>query len=529
MNFNLSSSSLEPSRAGRVFPGLGRINVPIVIDLEYSFLLVALGVFIATRLWHLAATPLSYDEIFSIDTVQHDWSGLFAFVRQDMVHPPLFYILLKLWRAVGGESVSWLRLFPALTAILAIIPLLRLYRELQLRVAEVGSALVLTAANAYLIYYSQSLRMYSLFFLLSLCSLWFFVRLLKNSNDSWPLWALFVANLLLVYTHYFGWVLIASEFLALCLLWRSRVLSFTLTTALIALCFSPWIYAVSQAYIGRGGLHQNIGWINRPHLSDITSFINTLNDRPFDFRFNGILGILLFGSPIALWGWQTLRGERDGKPRDNTFWLLLGFSFLPIILVYSVSLLLQQSIWLPRGLIFVAVPYFALVVAAIMRLRWHWVRTIALMLILGWSILAGIKNTTQRTQEIDVKSWVHQMAQSETTDAKQIEVYALDEHIPYLMRFYLKSDGESRFHINLVKGLTPQDTDYWLNKALFQTVTIKELTHLKEDHFWFAYNRSQWEEERLPQEIFRDAGFRVGEEFKGGRKHKELYLFPVWR
>ncbi len=507
------------------------MGVSILSKLGIAFFLLALGAFIATRVWHLTATPLSYDEIFSIDTVQHDWTGMFAFVRQDMVHPPLFYILLKLWRGVGGDSVFWLRLFPALTAIVSLFPLLRLYRELNLRIAEVSAALVLTAANAYLIYYSQLLRMYSLFFFLSLCSLWFFVRWLKNSDDRWPLRALFVANLLLVYTHYFGWVLIAAEFLTLCFRWRSRISSFTLTTALIALCFSPWIYAVSEAYLGRGGLHQNIGWINRPHLSDITSFVKTLNDRPFDFRFNGIIGIVLFGGPIAWWGWHVLRSEyQDGKQRDNTFWLLLLFSFLPIILVFSVSFLLQQSIWLPRGLIFVVVPYFALVCAAIMRLRWHWGRTVALLLLLGWAVLAGIKNTTQRARGIDLKSWVHQMIQSENPQAKQIEVYALDEHIPYLMRFYLKTEGEGRFHINLVKGLTPQDTDYWLNSALFQTVTIKELTDLKADHFWFAYNKSQWKEARIPQEIFREAGFQVGEGFNGGgRKNKELSLFPVWR
>ena len=36
------------------------------------------------------------------------WRDLVNFVASDVVHPPLFYAVLKLWIGVGGESLLWL-------------------------------------------------------------------------------------------------------------------------------------------------------------------------------------------------------------------------------------------------------------------------------------------------------------------------------------------------------------------------------------------------------------------------------------
>jgi len=84
----------------------------------------------AARLWRLTATCLWFDEIFSVHAARHPWGGPWSFAAADLIHPPLFYALLKLWAAAGGESLHWLRLFPALTSVLALttgylLPLLR--------------------------------------------------------------------------------------------------------------------------------------------------------------------------------------------------------------------------------------------------------------------------------------------------------------------------------------------------------------------------------------------------------------------
>ncbi len=184
-------------------------------------LLLVVALYVAARLWRLDATCLWFDELFGVHAARHTWGGMLRFVAADLIHPPLFYALLKIWVAAGGESLLWLRLFPALTSFAAIVPFLLLARELRLGAKEVTLALLLMAANGYLIKYAQEVRMYSLLLLLTLSSLWLFVRFSKAGRKTrGTLLALFAVNLLLVYTHYYGWLVVAVE--TLFVLFRNR-------------------------------------------------------------------------------------------------------------------------------------------------------------------------------------------------------------------------------------------------------------------------------------------------------------------
>ncbi|HZB45808.1 MAG TPA: glycosyltransferase family 39 protein, partial [Pyrinomonadaceae bacterium] len=159
-------------------------------------LLLVVALYVAARLWRLDATCLWFDELFGVHAARHTWGGMLRFVAADLIHPPLFYALLKIWVAAGGESLLWLRLFPALTSFAAIVPFLLLARELRLGAKEVTPALLLLAANGYLIKYAQEVRMYSLLLLLALTSFWMFVRFLHaRPKTKATLLLLFFVNL----------------------------------------------------------------------------------------------------------------------------------------------------------------------------------------------------------------------------------------------------------------------------------------------------------------------------------------------
>src|SRR5437879_6284282 len=88
-------------------------------------------VFVVLRLCHLTDSCLWFDEIFSIHAAEHSWNSILSFVAQDLIHPPLFYLLLKIWITAGGESLFWLRLFPVIFSVAALIPFVLLCRELK--------------------------------------------------------------------------------------------------------------------------------------------------------------------------------------------------------------------------------------------------------------------------------------------------------------------------------------------------------------------------------------------------------------
>ena len=128
--------------------------------------------YLAARLWQLTDGCLWFDELFSVHAAEQSWSGMWSFVAQDLIHPPLFYALLKFWIATGGDGLLWLRLFPVLFAVLALVPFIHLCRELKLSRWTIVLAVALFAANGALIKYSQTLRMYSLLMFFSLMSIW---------------------------------------------------------------------------------------------------------------------------------------------------------------------------------------------------------------------------------------------------------------------------------------------------------------------------------------------------------------------
>src|SRR5256714_730085 len=216
----------------------------------------------AARLWHLTAACLWFDEIFSLHAARHTWVELWRFAAADLIHPPLFYALLKIWMAVGGDSLLWLRLLPALTAIAALVPFLLLARELRLLPSATNFALLLLASNGYLIKYAQELRMYSLLLLLTLVSLWLFAKLLHAPRATRALLlALTIANLLLAYTHYYGLGVVACEAVLLAFKDRRKLAPFLSTCAVVALLFAPWVVCVVGASAEGRGLAQNVGWI----------------------------------------------------------------------------------------------------------------------------------------------------------------------------------------------------------------------------------------------------------------------------
>jgi len=84
--------------------------------------------YILLRLWNLTDSCLWFDEIFSVHVAELDWQNLVWLVAQDLIHPPLFYSLLKIWISIGGENLFWLRSFPVFFSVLAFVPFLLLCR-----------------------------------------------------------------------------------------------------------------------------------------------------------------------------------------------------------------------------------------------------------------------------------------------------------------------------------------------------------------------------------------------------------------
>ncbi len=473
--------------------------VPVFTKSAAAVFGFAVVLFVAARLWRLSIYSLRPDDIFSLRAARLEWSDLIAMVVKDIVHPPLFYLLLKVWISAGGESQLWLRLFPVLTAMAAIFPFVLLCRELKLRAAETNLALMLMAVNGYLIYYAQEVRMYSLLLFLTLWSLWLFVGFFNAAGGAKKhLSALFIVNLLLVYTQYYGWLVVGMEF-AFLLAWkRDKLSGFLLSVAVLILCFTPWAYKVAQVAAERRGLESNIGSFQRPNLiADLTAYyvILTAPLRPLWITF---LGLLLLGCSFLLWV-SRVRSRTGAEGKGQVIflqWLLL-LSFLPSILSYSMSQIFPQSIWGTRFLIIVAVPYIILVAVAVCQLPRSWVRKISVLFVAGWASLAGfqtVNNSNKNAWELVV----NQMIAAEPSQATGIMIYSFGSSDEVIL-FYLEKASERRF----------------------QTKRIKDINDMVGNHFWIALRKSL---DPSPQQTLVDNGYRIG---KASSYGFSCLFFPV--
>ena len=472
----------------------------------YLFCSIAV-IFIAVRLWHLTSYGLFGDEVFTLWTAAQGWRSLFDWVVGDVVHPPLFYVMLKLWIGIGGQSIFWLKLLPALCSIASVLPFFLLCRELKLRAPAMNLALWLMAVNGFLINHSQELRMYSLLLLLTLTSLWLFAALINQAGDIARTQALLcVVNLCLVFTHYYGWVVIAIELFFLLIRMGERLRSFAIGTGFVALCFSPWIWFVAKAARVNPS-RVNFAWNRPPAASELVGFYGNLNGS-LSYRwkvFGTALVMLVFLAPVVVWGGKILKRGRDNRAESLAFWWLVLFALGPVALSFVASHLLPQPVWAFRYLIIAAPAYMLLVAASAYRLQTRRVRIGAIVLLVCWPGLSGFMETAN-PGKISWEPLVRQMIQAEP-DGAPVKLYVADANIGNTIQFYLDQASDNRF----------------------QSAYVGSLTSQSDGHYWVALIRYASEVETLPQSTLRERGYDVGETIEAEAAGQKAMIFPVSR
>lgn len=219
-----------------------------------SFLLFILLLATGLRFFRIGHQSYWNDEGNTLALTTYTWPEVVRAAAAD-IHPPGYYLVVKAWRLLTGESEFALRGFSALAGVALVALLYRLGREYFDERAALAAAL-LGAVNPFLIYYSQEARMYALLATLSAGSFWLFLLWLKSSRPpAAPIgnWAFVIGYCLIsaagLYTHYaFPFVLIAQNLAALGgLLAHRRGSGFRRLGAwlglqlLTFLLFTPWL------------------------------------------------------------------------------------------------------------------------------------------------------------------------------------------------------------------------------------------------------------------------------------------------
>jgi 4-amino-4-deoxy-L-arabinose transferase-like glycosyltransferase len=159
----------------------------------------------------LAHQSLWLDEIYTRDILgEHSLGGIWRHIRATESTPPLYYLAAKLSTDLAGTRSAAAMRAPSALAFIAAVPVsyLALRRLVGWRGALAAAAIV--AVNPFLVSFALDARSYALLVLTGLFSVWGFAAVLERPSG-WRYGAWALASVACIWTHYFGFFLVAGE------------------------------------------------------------------------------------------------------------------------------------------------------------------------------------------------------------------------------------------------------------------------------------------------------------------------------
>lgn len=250
--------------------------------MRWTTLLSLIGIILlglAIRLFQLDSVSMRGDEAFSALY----WAGLpiqrsLTEIATIEPHPPLTYILFRLWGLfLGIDSAFALRYLPLIFNVLGIPATYALGKRLfNVKVGLLAA--LLWALHPFLIWHSQDFRNYAIWSGLSIISLWLGYRLLSTSQPNkkdWALYAFFAAfAALLFYTEVLTMFALALFAIYLQRHHKKFLLSFLALQACIVALVVLSFFLLQSGIVGSGSYGGTAGGF--VPIEWLTIFIPTL-------------------------------------------------------------------------------------------------------------------------------------------------------------------------------------------------------------------------------------------------------------
>jgi 4-amino-4-deoxy-L-arabinose transferase-like glycosyltransferase len=262
---------------------------------ETRWVLVVCCLAFGLRLFRLDAQPLWWDEAISAHLARSPWMDIIA-DRSANLHPPLYFLLLKCWTGMAGDSPFSLRFLSTFLNV-PIVPAFYVFGRRWLGRRSGIIAAVLAACSPLYLYYAQEARVYALLPVVFLALLALTRRLgLSSPRSGWRQWLLLAGvEILALGLHYMSLFAVAYVLVKLAVrLRRQRAGLVRLVAAqgLVALLLSPWLLSVLQHASALGARMGMSNWQAEPVT--LAHFVRLL----WTFQLTGLTSLV--ADPVAV-------------------------------------------------------------------------------------------------------------------------------------------------------------------------------------------------------------------------------------
>jgi len=420
----------------------------------------------------LSYRSLWFDEGISIKIAQLPIPGLLKFLYSD-VHPPLYFYLLHYWIKLFGSSEAAVRFMSLLFGELLIVYIYLFCKKfLDGKTAVIASLLI--SISAFMIKYSQETRSYSLLAFLTIASMYYFLTILRDKNRL-NNFLYVVTSLALIYTHVYGFFIIAAQILFLIIYYkdieRNRLSIAVMNIVIVFVLFIPW----SLVLLNQISTVSNGFWIERPGLSDLLDTLKTFNG-PVKNDFSLILSAIIFLFIGIITAFYLIKRDIRIKylHREKIYILLIFWFLFPIFIPYIISVV-KTPIFYPKYCIS---GYLALIILFSNSLSKIKINYLLYPTVLAFIILFSINIkyfNEDRTEEW--REATAYIAQNINISTDEVLIYP-DDCKTFLFDYYFPRRGA------MVKGIKTEFAPYRLAShfALRQVKTV-----------WFMYRFDDYE------------------------------------
>lgn len=298
----------------------------------------------------LGSNSLGGDEPFSVYHSQQSLDNLFEIFSNEN-NPPLHFLVLHYWIKCFGISEIAVRIPSLIFSSLTVLFIYRIGKQFfNLRIAVYAS--IIFTFSTYQVMFAHEARAYALMGLLTAVSMFYYLRiiLLKDQNK-WNFCWFFLANALLIYTHFFGFFVLFVQ--CFFVLFQRNLLKeynrfLLLFVGIILLAYSPYLTIILSRFSSSAGGT----WVAPPTGIDaFYEMLRALSNAP-------VTAVFTIAALVA--GLIVLLVKRKQNPHRIATRLVLCWFYLPFIFMFVISF--RIPMFLDRYLMFAAIG-FCLVVA----------------------------------------------------------------------------------------------------------------------------------------------------------------------
>jgi mannosyltransferase len=426
----------RPIRTGRYHPAAA-VWVPLAL---------AACAALAIRIIKAAGSGLWRDEGLFLFVADCPTIGdVIDFLRFHESHPPLFYLLMRLWRAVFGPSLAAAEALPVVLGVAQVPVAYMVGARMFSRRAGVIAA-VLVAVCPSLIYYSTLVRPYSLLPLLGLASTYYLWSGLRGGG--WLAWLGYVLTMLaMLYTHNWCWVFLAAHW-AVAVVWLAwfrgpwgAVRGWVLAQVGVAVGYAPWLPVLLHQVRHAGHSLDAVDWRSamsvQLYLMKAATLLNAALS-PFGKLW---LSALLTTCLVVVAA--DLYRRRDRRPDLPPGWwagtlLMAAVPFLALAIVLVLSA--KTKLLIARCLVITA-PCFLIAVAQVLAAlsppgRLALPAALTLMLVLADARAVAVKAT-------GVRSNAREMAAALAAQVRPADIVVIaPDYLASSFNLYFRSDNQ---------------------------------------------------------------------------------------